>query len=33
MVDTDQPFLRATFDDADGDTVNGAFDIRDAVTP
>ncbi len=32
VVDTDQPFLRATFDDADGDMVNGTFDIRDAVT-
>ncbi|MGP4085570.1 DNRLRE domain-containing protein [Streptomyces sp. KR55] len=32
QVDTDVPFLRATFDDADGDTVNGTFDIRDAAT-
>jgi hypothetical protein len=32
VVDTDQPFLRATFEDADGDQVNGTFDIRDAVT-
>ncbi|CAL9423484.1 DNRLRE domain-containing protein [Streptomyces sp. enrichment culture] len=32
VVDTTRAFLRVTFDDADGDTVNGTFDIRDAVT-
>ncbi|MFE4415883.1 DNRLRE domain-containing protein [Streptomyces sp. NPDC056821] len=32
VVNTTQPFLRATFDDQDGDLVNGTFDIRDTAT-
>ncbi|MCE7080311.1 DNRLRE domain-containing protein [Streptomyces sp. ST2-7A] len=32
VVNTTTPTLRDTFIDADGDKVNGTFDIRDAVT-